>query len=248
MIPYDLHIHSLMSDGLHSLLEIVSIAKKKKAKGFCITEHGPALGYFANDSHGMWFSNDSVRFPAEIDGIIFWRGMEANLIPQKGDIDVLPKDYKRLDILAIGSHCYRDSRPEDWGKEEETIAMIEAIKKHPIDIVAHPYLEKVALDMAKVLDLCVDKGIAIELNNRYISLDKVNQHELEVLMIYAKENPKLRLVEGSDGHTFTEMFEDGGTQKIMKKYGIKNDRILNRDKEQLMEFVRERKELRQKEE
>jgi len=80
MLKIDLHIHTVASGHAHNtILEYMNQAKKLKMKAIGISDHGP------NVSSELYFRT-LRRIPRKIGGLLIFKGIEANIINENGDI------------------------------------------------------------------------------------------------------------------------------------------------------------------
>ena len=88
-IEVDTHTHTVASGHAYSTVyELAMGARKRRLKGFVLTDHGPAL---PGGTHPYHFSNMRI-LPERIRGVRFSRGVEANILDLEGTLD-LGDDY-----------------------------------------------------------------------------------------------------------------------------------------------------------
>lgn len=104
-LKMDLHTHTVASGHAYStLLENIQAAEKKGLEAFATTDHGPSMPGAAHLYH---FYN-LMSLPEKIGNVRILRGIEANIIDRKGQIDISLDLVERLDIVLAGLHyvCY----------------------------------------------------------------------------------------------------------------------------------------------
>ncbi len=227
----DYHTHTKYSrhhHGKSSIEENVRVAYEKGLRQVAITDHG-----FNQTLYGVRRKDlDKVRSEIEdakerfpIDVLL---GVEANLISSKGDIDITPEDYEKLDILLCGFHRFVKSttKKEKFGfiiknimcelfhhtskrqREQNTNAYINAMRKYKIDILTHlNYGCKV--DVEKVARVAKETNTLIELNGKRLGMS-----DKEILTCY---NLGCKFVINSDAHHCSKV-GDGhlGLQAILR--------------------------------
>jgi len=232
MIECDLHIHSIRSTcGVHTLLEIVSIMRKKGQKGFALTDHGPELGTPRN-----FFSVMLRRMPQEIDGIRVFKGIESSVMNIAGELDIAFFEGARYEIILAGLHPHGDFT-ESRGIAENTRALVNAVRKNPeIKGITHPNFTSLPVDIDILTDMAADTNTALEINNSHLRNGKANRETIPRLLDLAirKDVP---LMINSDGHMFTEMGEFEQALSFLEPYGIEQFRIVNRTMESTLEFL-----------
>ena len=188
----DYHTHTKYSRHKHgkgTVAENVRVAYEKGLRQIAITDHGfnqKAFGIRRIDIPKLKqdIMDASERYPIEI-----LCGVEANLISSKGDIDIIPEDYKDLDILLCGFHRLVKSttKREQFGFviknilceffhhtskkqiERNTNAYINAMRKYDIDILTH--LNHVCkVDVEKVARVAKETNTLIELNGKRLGM------------------------------------------------------------------------------
>lgn len=102
MLKIDLHIHTVASGHAHNtILEYINQVNKLKMKAIGISDHGPS------DTESVvsriYFLTIG-RIPKKVDGVRILKGVEANIINVKGDIDVDDKVIERLDYVMANFH------------------------------------------------------------------------------------------------------------------------------------------------
>lgn len=247
MIRNDLHIHSLQSlCGIHSLMEIVNIAGDKGMNLINISDHGSANG------KTMVFGviTDKRRVPPVIQSangssIRILAGIEANILNIEGDSD-FPMDYvSKFDLVSAGFHDMAEDLLMSKSPQKNIQALENYLKRYPLDIFTHPNIIPFPLPTTQLLDLSLEYGFALEINNTNLRLGKANL-ELELAMLNEAVKRQVRLVENSDGHSFIEIGENESIQAFLQKNGIDGNKIfLNRSDDALEQFLLERKRIRE---
>ena len=232
MFDCDLHVHSIRSTcGFHTLLEIVSIMKKRGIKGFALTDHGPALG--TPRSH---FSVLIRRVPSVIDDIRVFKGIEASVMTVDGDIDLPQFAGISYEAILAGLHQHH-AFEVDPGKKTNTRALINAMRKNPsIKVITHPYHSAFSVDLDALTDVAIETGTALEVNNAHIKTDKIEAKSLARMLELAKAKGT-KLAVNSDGHIFHEMGNFENAVDYLKPFDIDIRNIVNRTLESTLEFL-----------
>ncbi|MCF7826140.1 MAG: PHP domain-containing protein [Candidatus Marinimicrobia bacterium] len=246
MIRNDLHIHSLQSlCGIHSLMEIIEIATDKGVKLINLSDHGSANGKTMNFGP----ITDKRRVPHIIHSsngspIRFLAGIEANILNIEGDSDFPMEFYSKFDLVSAGFHDMAHELQNAHDPEMNLKALENYLKRFPLDILTHPNIKPFPLPTNSLIDLSLEYGFALEINNTNLRLNKTNL-ELETQMFNEAVGRGARLVENSDGHSFLEIAENESIIKFLEQLGHSGEDVfLNRSDEQLDHFLGERKQLR----
>jgi len=150
-------------------------------------------------------------------GVNLLMGCEVNVINLDGKIDLKADTVDALDIILVGLHKFTPY-PANTSLVENTKALVGAMTKNKIHIVAHPYRLDFPVDIIELVRVASSQGVALELNlsllklfgNKKELLDQVN------LMIEAAEKTGVKIVVSSDAHIATEIGDDS----ILSDLGI----------------------------
>jgi putative hydrolase len=157
MITVDLHTHSIFSlCGMHTVVEMLTRAKELGMDALAITDHGPTLG-------GRLGSPFFERLHDPVEGIRLLKGVESNLLDEKGAIDFPLRYLRWTDVVLLGIH---HNTAGGLGAETYTDMLIAAIERSPfVDIVAHPNDRVYPVDFPRLAAAVKSLGAALELNN-----------------------------------------------------------------------------------
>lgn len=192
----DIHTHTVASGHAFSTLqEMAKSAADKGLKLLGITEHGPNIPgtcdpiYFRN----IW------SIPRQMYGVQLMLGSELNILDYKGNVDLDESYWKRMDICIAGLHslCYTPGTVE-----QNTSAVIGAIKNPYIKIITHPGDGTAKLNYEPIVLAAKENHTLLEINNS--SLEPYREKELapdnfrEILQLCKKYEQQVIL--GSDAH------------------------------------------------
>ncbi|MEM2508448.1 MAG: PHP domain-containing protein [Candidatus Hadarchaeales archaeon] len=169
----DLHVHTEFSDGRDPPEVMIEAAEARGLKLLAITDHGPALhvGMKENEISGYLSTLENLRENAKLKLLV---GIEANVLNESGDIDIEEETREKLDILVLGIHrLWFVSDPREMALAYLR-SLVNAIKKHKIDVVAHPFQFHGDLsrfltidEIRELLEVAASRGTAIEVNEKY---------------------------------------------------------------------------------
>jgi len=235
----DYHTHTIYSHGKGTIEDNVKRAIEIGLKAIAITDHGPAHVFYGMRKKDFKKMRDEIdRLKEKYPQIEILMGVEANLISTEGDIDASDDLLKYLDILLVGYHTgilpksFKDavelfaknmvSKYTGYFKEEvrekNTEAMVKAIKKYKIDIIAHPGA-KVDIDTRKLARAAKEKGTVLEINSSHGYLT------VEYVKIAKEEGCKF--VINSDAHTPLRVGDFRRGIEIAKKAGLTEEDVIN---------------------
>lgn len=158
-IKIDMHTHTLASGHAYATVhEMITAAAEKNLEILGITEHGPMI---PGSCDPFYFFNIKV-IPRYQHGIKVMFGAEINILDYNGTLDLRPEHIKHLDLRIAGIHhqCYAPGNID-----ENTCAIIQAIKNPEIDIISHPDDGNCPLDYEAVVRAAKEYHTLLEINN-----------------------------------------------------------------------------------
>ena len=225
---------------------MAAAARRKGVTGILICDHGPGLG-MPTQATFWWrlsgFHTLASRTPSTIEGVRVFKGIEANALDREGAIDA-PFDVARhLDLVLLGLHPYTTYPGGD--AKENAAALCRAIERNPyVDILVHPYNPAFPTDLARVLSLAAEQGIAVEINESVMSGGRRSEEDVaERVRLCAREGVAVSL--GSDAHWADEVGEDESIRRVLDMAAGESLRVVNRTLTDAEAFVAERRERRE---
>ncbi len=233
MIEVDLHAHSLMSQcGVHTHIEMLTAARNRGLKALAITDHGPALG----GRHPSPLYDRMKQSPVE--GIRFYKGIEANVTDERGSTDIAPWLLPHLDIVLLGLHVRFERRRNgaDW-----TEPLITAMRHNPwVDIITHPFDVGFPVDLERVAEAANAGGIALELNNSKLLYGRASEAVIQRFLEICRDTG-CRVAICSDAHTVEEVGDDQAVRPLLEASGIPESQVVNHNAQAAMGFVAARR-------
>jgi putative hydrolase len=228
----DLHVHTTASGhGYSTIKEIVEAAAQKGLKLVAITDHGLKM---PGAPHWYHFTN-MISLPRVMNGVEVLRGVEANILDLKGNIDMPEKvltDY--LEIVLAGFH---DSTGyTGTTREENTEAMIAAIKNPYVHIISHPGNPKYPVDVEPVVMAAKEYNKAIELNNHSFVTRPNSFPNCNKFARMAKKHNVMVAI-NSDAHICYNVGDNGMALAMALKAGIRKNQILNTSVQRIQEYL-----------
>jgi putative hydrolase len=239
ILTADFHTHTTYSHGKGTVLQNATEAKAKGLQMVGITDHGFAHSVFGLSKKKIPQLITDCKNATEQTGVKVLVGVEANLTSTAGDVDLKPSLYDSFDIFLAGIHKMIIFKAGSWFRfgipnllystfnaktapkglvKRTTNAVVQAIKKNPIDVVTHlnfcSYLDPV--EVAKVAS---DYGTYIELNSK-----KVHLSDEDLFKVY---NTGVRFVIDSDAHTPDRVGEISLIEQTLQRTNFPLDRIDN---------------------
>ena len=235
----DVHIHTTASGHAYSTFgECISAARKKNLQLVGFADHAPSV---PGVSHSFYFMNFKV-IRREVDGIKIAMGSELNIIDYSGSTDLPAQILKRLDytIASLHKECI-----EPGSVEENTAALIGAMKNPHVVIIGHPDNPQFPADLDAVARAAKDSGVLLEVNSSsYLPTGhRVGSAENAKKMLAACKKYGAAVIMGSDAHIDLDVGNHALSQKILAENNFPEELVVNSSVEKFFERVNCRKSL-----
>jgi len=231
----DTHMHTIASGhACGTVWEMARVAKDRNLELIIITDHGPNL---PGATHKYYFST-LAWLPPMIEGVEVLRGVEANIIDERGSLDLEPFFLKLLDWVAIGLH---DDCWAPRSRDENTATLLSAIKSGLGDVVVHPGNPRFPIHHRAFVEALAAAGMAMEMNNSslvspYRRGSEDNCRELGQLAL----EYGVPIVLGSDAHTPWQVGDLKEAFALASSCGLLPEQILNFTADGVRKFLARR--------
>src|SRR4051795_9762816 len=160
----DLHMHTVASDGRHTIEQMAEAARERGYEYIAITDHSATHG-FGNDVQPDQLRRQIERVRSiDMPGIRILAGSEVNILPD-GSLDYEDSLLEQLDWIVGSLHSsFRLS------EKEQTARMIRAMEHPLLDVIGHPtgrLIERrdpYPLDIDAVAEAAARTGTFLEIN------------------------------------------------------------------------------------
>lgn len=239
----DYHTHTQYSrhgHGKGTVLENASAAVSKGLKQIAISDHGFNHKFYGVKRKDIPNVKEDILNAKEVTGIDILLGVEANLISQSGDIDIIESDFEFLDILLMGHHrmvkmnsqkdFYKLSIVNMFGSpyapskerlNRNTTALLRALDKYPVDILTHLNYG-FPTDTLAVARLAKEKGTFVELNGK-----RINFTDREILTMVEEG---VNFIVDSDAHSPARVGECNNAINTIFRLNIPLNQVVNINK------------------
>lgn len=225
----DCHFHTISSGHAYSTLD--EYAREASLKGLeliAMTDHGPAM---PGSAHVYYFHNLKV-IPDYLYEVEILKGMEANIISADGSLDITDMDPGMLDVLIASLHkpCFRPGNAE-----ENTKALIQAMKNRYVNIIGHPDDGRIPLDHEELARAAAEYDILLEMNNsslRPISF-RMNARDNYIRLLECCVKHRVSIVVNTDAHIHTDIGEFAEALQLLRQIGFPKDLVANTSVERL---------------
>lgn len=230
----DFHTHTTYSHGTSTIAENAKQADVLGLEYLATTEHAYKSAYSIKhgDLEKMRGDIENIQDKHKVKLLL---GIEANLISRDGDCDVPLEELKKLDLVVLGFHRFTKVKIKEFFKfvlpnllrkkpskkqiERNTEAYLKAIKKYPINILAHLQYGGCYVDCEKIAKECVKRGVYIELNGKRINFSKSDIEKMVATGV--------QFIIDSDAHDKLSIGKNNRAFNYIEKYKIPLNQIVN---------------------
>ena len=232
-ILVDTHAHTVASTHAYSTVhEYFQQAKLKGLQMFSITDHGPEM---PDSPHAWHFGNRHV-LPRMMDGVVMLRGIEANIMPPSGGLDIPVKLHSFLDF-AIASFHEPVFPPMD--KASNTRAVISTLQSGECQIFGHPGNPNYPLDYAEVIRAAKDSNVLMEINNSSFTYSRSGSAPNCLRILELVDQLDWKVTFASDAHVAYDVGNSQSSMEAAHSIGFPMERIVNRDAKTFLAFLSE---------
>lgn len=230
----DVHTHTIASGHAYStLLENAKAASEKGIKVLGTTEHGVTMPH----SPHIWYFNNYKVLPREIYGVTMLYGTEANIIDYDGNLDMSDETLDKLDIVIASIH---DEVYKVGTSEENTRAIISAMKRGKIDIIGHLGNPSVPVDLEEIVKCALENNVLLEINNSSFTTSRLGSHiNCKKLALLCKEYG-VKMVINSDAHFCTRIGEFSEAVEMLESIDFPENLIINKEPNDLLRMLKKK--------
>ncbi|HWE32028.1 MAG TPA: PHP domain-containing protein [Solirubrobacteraceae bacterium] len=193
----DLHCHTTWSDGRASVLEMARSALSRGYDYLAICDHTPAVGAVqgltADDVRRQGEEIEAAN--VELAPFRVLRGIECDILPD-GRLDLPDDVLAELDWVQASVHGGQRMARAEMTKRVEAALLHPAVSclSHPTGRLINRRPEN-ALDLDRVFEVALDRGVALEVNGLPARLDLSGEHVRDAL------RAGVRIVCSTDAHS-----------------------------------------------
>lgn len=229
----DIHTHTTASGhAYNTLYEMVRAASDAGLTLFGSSDHAPAL---PGSCHEMYFCNFTA-LPRELYGVKLMMGCELNIMDYQGNVDLKRWLQKRIHygIASIHDLCYKVGTAE-----ENTAAIIGAMKNPYVQIIGHPDNSKIPLQYEAVVKAAKEHHVLLEVNNSSLKSTsprpgaRDNYHEM--LGLCRKFN--VSVIMNSDAHCATDAGNHDLAAELLSELDFPEELVVNSSVKRLAEYI-----------
>ncbi|MGN0466539.1 MAG: phosphatase [Lachnospiraceae bacterium] len=220
----DMHSHTLASGHAYSTItEMAKAASEKGLELLGITEHAPMM---PGSCGKIYFQNFRV-IPREKFGVKLMFGVELNIMDYNGNVDLEDDILVKSDIRIASLH-YPCIKPGT--KEQNTLALIKAMRNKYVDIIGHPDDSHYPLDYELLVKAAKKYSTILEVNNSSLHPRGARQNARENLtcMLTLCEKYQVPIIMDSDSHIDVDVGNHNYSMPLLEELHFPEELILNR--------------------
>lgn len=221
----DLHTHTLSSGHAYSTLkENIEQGVKAGLRIMGTSDHAPLM---PSSAKTIFFENYKV-IPKEVSGIRILKGIEANIYDYNGRIDVESPLLEKMDYIIASLHtpCIKPG-----SMEENTNAVIGAMKNDYVKIIGHPDDDRYKLDYDRLVKAAIKYKTALELNNSSLLPEstRINGRNNARKMLEKCMEYHAYVIIGSDSHICYDVGNFDEAHKLIREVNFPDELVINND-------------------
>lgn len=227
----DIHNHTVSSGHAYSTIkEIAEIAAEKGLEIIAMTDHGPAL---PGGPHIFHIANQKV-IPDFIKGVRVLKGVEANIMDFDGNLDIQEERLKKLDIVIASFH---EACTAAGSVEENTRALIGAMKNPYVDVIGHSGNPNYPIDIEKVLQCALETDTLIEINNSSFVCSRLGSEPNCRRIAAMAKAMGVQLALGSDSHICYDVGRFQEIEQLFEELAMPEELVVNTASRKLIDYL-----------
>lgn len=229
----DMHTHTAASGHAYNTIrEMVGAAKEKGIELLGITEHAVTM---PGTCHEFYFHNLKMA-KRDYEGLEVCLGVELNIIDYKGKVDMSERYLKEMDVTIASIH--NNIGYKAGTVEENTNAILGAIRNPLINIIGHPDDGNIPLDYERVVRATKEYGTLLEVNNNSISGGfRLNARENDKRMLELCKQYEVPVIIGSDAHSEDKVGMNDRALELIDEVGLDYELVLNFHPDRLRKYL-----------
>ena len=229
----DTHSHTIASGHAYStMMEMVDAAFEAGLELLAITEHGAGMPGSCSE---IYFQNLRV-VRRNRKGMKLLLGAELNILDYEGNLDMHEGTWKGLDIVIASLHmpCIKPVT-----KEQNTNALIGAMKNPYVTIIGHPDDARYPVDYEQLVLAAKEHHVLLELNNSSLNPlgFRQNARDNDILMLKLCERYQVPIVMGSDSHVADDVGNFSFAADLLVELKFPEHLIINTSVDKLTQYL-----------
>lgn len=229
----DLHTHTIASVHAYSTVqENILAAKQRGLIVIGISDHG----YGMHDTTSPDYFMNIQAIPRHQEGIRVLVGVEANIWDYDGllyEQEILDKlDYV---IASLHPNCIKPGT-----KEENTAAIIGAIKNPYVNIIGHLDDSRYPVDYEAIVRTAAEHNVVLEVNNSSHKKGtyRINAHENTVQYMSLCREMGAKIIFNSDAHYSMHVGSFDESIPLIEESKFPKENIINFSKKHILDLLK----------
>lgn len=230
----DTHTHTIASGHwtTDTVTDLARTAKQRELQILAVTDHSPSIPESAKESYFLGLKN----FEKKRYGVRLLYGTEADVMDTNGELGLSDAALCQMDIVIASQHpvCFKPNTAE-----ENTAALIAAIRTGKVDIVGHPDDEKYPLLLNDLVQICAEYGTAIEMNEASLTpggyRGDARARDAKLLVLCKKAGVPVAM--GSDSHGAAHVGVFTFAEKLIAETDFPLDLVVNYSAERFLSLL-----------
>lgn len=230
----DMHTHTIASGhAYNTITEMAATASEIGLELLGITEHAISM---PGTCHEFYFENLKMA-QRELFGVELALGVELNIINYDGEVDMRQELLSRMDVAIASIHS--GIKYEPGSIEQNTNAVIEAMKNPYVNIIGHPDDSRVPMDYEQLVLASGKYHTLLEINNNSLTPGgwrvKPYDNDKRILELCLKHD--VPVIIGSDAHSCHKVGCHDYADKLIDEVGFPLELVANYNIELLKTYL-----------
>ena len=231
----DVHTHTTASGhAFTTLLENAKYASEQGIELLGTTDHGPSMPHAPH----LWYFSSLKVMPREVYGVTMLYGCEANIIDYEGNLDLPIDIQENLDIMIASIH--EPIMEINKSPDLNTAAFLKAMDNPYVHIIGHAGNPKFPIYEEELVKKAKEKNILIEINNSSFVRSRAGSEKICSKIALLCKDYGVKIILNSDAHSCFQIGGFDAAIKILKNIDMPEELIINRSKEELLDFLKEK--------
>lgn len=229
----DVHTHTIASGhAYNTIMEMAKGAADMGLKLLGITDHAPLLPGSCQD---IYFRNLKV-VPRQMYGIDLMLGVELNICDYDGHTDLEERALRQMDLVIASLHSLV---LQPGTIEENTRAVLGAIRNPYVHIIGHPDDGIYPLDYEPIVAAAKDHNVLLEINNNSLNPIGARKHtrENQIKMLEICKAYDQPIIMNSDAHFVTDVGRHDFTDSVIAETSFPEKLIMNTSVEEFRKYI-----------
>lgn len=229
----DTHCHTIASTHAYStLLENIKAAKAMGLYAIAVTDHGPHMP----GAPGAWYFENLRIIPERIEGVRVLKGVEANVIDEKGTLDISDKQAEFLEWVIASMHAPTFPLADDV--DACTEAWMSVAKDPRVRAIGHSGTTRFRYDYERVIKELGRHGKAIEINNASFTIRSDSIQNCRTIAKLCMKH-HVPVIVNSDAHVCLQVGHVEMAIALLEEISFPEELVVNSSEDRFKAFLGE---------